>query len=229
MKLYTFYNERFLPLKKIFSKSLKDDFEVEYVLFDSQVAKAEAGGGLNVWIYKTKYIIKVIEENYGEKIVFSDIDIQFFKKTESIIQDSLDEFDMVFQGSKNFLRANIGFMAINCNETTLNFWNDVLKRVEEEKVWDEDIVNSLLSSDENLNWGLFPNCIWNLSLSRTWKSIALHHAMGTSDLKVKVFQMRIVKFVYYFKWINNFELTYKISRKIYREYRNYRHKKYKLI
>lgn len=229
MKLYTFYSENFLPLKKIFSKSLKDNFDVEYVLFDFDADKGKTGGGYNIWIFKTKLIIDLIRENLGEIIVFSDIDIQFFKKTEPIIRECLQNNDIVFQRENGLTKVNIGFIGLNCNSKVLGFWEEVLKIILEKKMWDQQVVNDLLLAENKLNWDYFPVSIWNWNLSQSWKSIVLHHSIGTGDLRLKQFQMRIVKYVYHLKLINNFEFTYKISRKIYRKYKNIRLRKFYLL
>lgn len=233
IKLYTFYSNDFLPLKKRFSRTLKDNFDVEYIFFDKKEVGYGTGGGYTTWIYKTELLIKLIEENISKIIVFSDIDIQFFKKTEKIIEECLIENDIVFQGENKFKEANIGFIACRCNNEVLGFWKEVLVIVSEKKRWDQQVVNDLLFSGYSIKWGYFPDSIWNWHMSPCWKSIVLHHSIGAGDLKLKLFQMKIVWVVYYLKWLNNFNITFKYSRKIYRIYKNHRrkvhHKKFTFI
>lgn len=222
IKLYTFYSKDFLPLKRRFSRTLRDNFDVEYILFVKDKVSKGTGGGYQTWVYKTNLLIELIEKNFGELIIFSDIDIQFFKKIEPIIKESLDKYDIVFQGEKKFTNVNIGFMACRCNKEVLDFWKQVLRIVKDEKLWDQKVVNDLLLSGNKLKWGYFPKSIWNWYMTPGWKSIALHHSIGAGDLRTKLFQMRIVSFVYYLKFINKFDVTYRISRKIYNAYKHYR-------
>lgn len=133
----------------------------------------------------------------------------------------MNKYDLVFQGEKNFTIANIGFMAFNCNQAVLNFWKEVLKNVENEGVWDQKVVNKLILENK-VNWGYFPEEIWNWYLTREWKSIALHHAIGIGSLNMKLLQMKIVRIVHKLKWLNNFDITYRLSRKIFRYYKNSR-------
>lgn len=131
----------------------------------------------------------------------------------------MNKYDLVFQGEKSFTIANIGFMAFNCNQAVLDFWKEVLKNVENEGLWDQKVVNKLILENK-VNWGYFPKEIWNWSTSREWKSIALHHAIGIRGLKMKLFQMKIVRIINKLKWLNNFDITYRYSRKIFKYYKN---------
>ena len=202
--------------KNIFRKSLKDNYEVNYILADSNnFTKTD----YHLWIYKTKLVISLIEENFGENIIISDIDIQFFKKTEHIVKQYLLKYDIIFQGENKFNSVNIGFIAIKCDEEVLRFWNKVLEIVESEKYWDQQVVNDLLSNGYKINWAHFPESIWNWNLTKNWENIALHHATNAVELEAKLLQMRIVKFVYYMKFFNQFEITYKIARSIFRKYK----------
>ncbi len=128
--------------------------------------------------------------------------------------ESLNTYDLVFQGEKNFTGANIGFMAFNCNQAVLGFWKEVLLNIEKERVWDQKIVNMLIM-ESKVSWGYFPKEIWNWTMPGKWNSIALHHAVGTSDLNLKLFQMKIVRIVYNLKWLNNFDIMYRYSRKMF--------------
>ncbi len=188
-------------------------------MFNPGKIRENPGGGQDIWIFKTKLIIELIEENFGNSIIFSDIDIQFFRETESIIKESLGKYDMVFQGENKFSGVNIGFMAFNCNNMVLDFWKEVLKIVEKEGEWDQKVVNNLIMENK-VNWGYFPEEIWNWFLTSEWKSIALHHAVGVRSLNMKLFQMKIVRIVHSLKWLNNFDITYQYSRKIFKYYKN---------
>ena len=211
-------------MKKVFSDSLKDNYDVEYILFDPEKIEILPGRGLNVWIFKTKLIIELIENNLGESIIFSDIDIQFFNKTEPIVKACLEKYDLVFQGEDRFSKVNIGFMALNCNKDVLEFWKDVLINVEKEKTWDQVVVNNQILTSK-INWGVFPKEIWNWNISLEWKSITLHHATNAIDINLKLFQFKIVRIVNYLKWINNFDFTYILARRIFGTYKLIRRKK----
>ena len=205
-------------MKKIFTDSLKDNYDVEYILFDPEEIEVKPGRGLKIWIFKTKLIIGLIEKNFGESIIISDIDIQFFKKTETIVKTCLEKYDLVFQGENRFNKVNIGFMAFNCNRDVLEFWREVLINIEKERIWDQIVVNNLILN-KKVNWGFFPKEIWNWSISHEWKSIALHHATSATDIRLKLFQYKIVRIVNYLKGINKFDITYILARRIFKTYK----------
>lgn len=217
--LYTFYSPDYLLLKRRFEKSLQDNYIVHFIPFESDGKRTGTGGGINTWVFKTEKIIELIEKHNGEIIIFSDIDIQFFKSTEPVVRKLMFKHDIAFQREKCFKNVNIGFMAFRCNDQVKDFWNKVLEKVENNNTWDQKAVNELLKSGFDVNWGLFPESIWCWGLSRKWRAIVLHHSVATGNINTKLMQMRIVSAVYYMKWLNRFDITYKLARKIYRFYR----------
>lgn len=95
MRLYTFTNTRFTPLETRFKATLKDNFDV-VCLKDNFETDGAVAGGLAVWKYKPEKLIEAIQKNWGQVIVFSDINIQFFKKTQPLIERHITQNDIVF-------------------------------------------------------------------------------------------------------------------------------------
>ena len=46
---------------------------------------------------KTQLLLDAIEENFGECILYTDIDLQFFEHTSEIVHEQLKNNDLVFQ------------------------------------------------------------------------------------------------------------------------------------
>lgn len=165
MKLYIFYNKEYEPMKEKFLLSLKDDYEViaHSVRYDREFA---SGGGKPTWVTKTNIILKSIKENIGFPVIISDIDIIFFKKTESIVLDALQDADIVFQREYDKSGVNLGFVAMRCNNNTLRFWEMVLSQVQNTNCWDQLVVNKMLYWDKyNISWKRFPSQICNSTQS----------------------------------------------------------------
>lgn len=217
INLFTFYSPDYVSLKRRFERSLKDSYIVHFIPFENDGKRTGTGGGIQTWIFKTEKIIEAIKKHRGEIVIFSDIDVQFFGKTETFVKQVMKDFDIVFQGEHKFTKVNIGFIVFNSNERVLNLWYQVLKKVKDENLWDQDAVNSLLVDSRDLKWGFLPSSFWNWYMSPCWRDIVLHHAIGTGNMKIKLLQMRIVSFVYHLKFLNKFDTTYKISRLLYRK------------
>ncbi len=156
MKIFSFYTNSHRALKDIFISSLRDRYEIIIECIDG-VETAEKklkdgkhiGGGIEIWLYKTKKVISAIRDNFGKNIIFADIDIKFFKRTESSILKHIGEFDILFQSDVFGTKAvNIGFMVIKCNHKTLFFFERVLAKIENQGIWDQRVVCSMLESSQ---------------------------------------------------------------------------------
>jgi hypothetical protein len=161
MRLYIFYNKEYEPMKRKFVSSLKDDYEVIAINVDYD-RELSFGGGRSTWVTKTKLILKSIKENMGHFLIFSDIDIVFFKKTELIVSAALRDADIVFQREYEKSGVNIGFIAMRCKKDTLRFWGHVLSEIQRTDCWDQLVVNKMLYLDQyQISWKRFPPQIFN--------------------------------------------------------------------
>lgn len=163
MKLITFYTKSHQPLKERFAASLLDDFDVVYQEADFTAALT-AGGGMPTWEYKTTALLQQIRQEEGKIIIFSDIDIIFFKKVEGLVNNCIKDKDIVFQREYEASGVNIGFMAIRCNTASLKFWETVLSKIRQTKEWDQVVVNQLLYQEQyDIRWGRFPQEAWSFT------------------------------------------------------------------
>lgn len=188
MRLYTIYTKEAIELKNIFLRSIQDDWEVNIINLE------EIGEGGNwgtpgfgkLMRKRIGYMIEIIEENLGDIIIWSDIDIQFFRKCSSLIVQSIDKNDIVFQSEcwpKK--EINAGFIVIRCTQKTLSFFKSVLTfKLEELKFFEQSAMNLLLSENElDLMWDVLPAQFWAMSHSNyPPKDVVLHHANCTSPI-----------------------------------------------
>lgn len=147
MKLYTFCDDNFRQLEKRFIETFQDKGEIEISVAELPLIKeSQVCGGYDVWIFKVQDLIDKIRSHQGEVILYTDIDIQFFKPVKTIIEKLIVDHDILFQRnpmpSKGLI--NIGFMVIRCSNKTLKFWQKVLARIKKNKQHDQAIVQELL-------------------------------------------------------------------------------------
>ena len=136
---------------------MKDDFELKPTKVDDKIHL-----GKNLWLLKPHLIIEAIKNNLKNEsvIIFSDVDIMFFKPVIPMIEKLMKGKDMLFQREhgwtgdpKDFWKGecplghngvNIGFIAIKCNNRSLLFWQKVSIAVKHTALWDQEVVNFLL-------------------------------------------------------------------------------------
>jgi hypothetical protein len=138
---------------------------------------------------KIKTYIEVIKNNTDEIVVFSDVDITWFKPVQEIIKQCLTQKDIVFQKENlHNEEVNTGFIAIRCNKDVENFFQDVLDNIEDN---DQTTVNLLLSNNKiKCNYGFLPVSFSNDNLSPC-QDILLYHSIctkpknGKTSLQIK--------------------------------------------
>ena len=209
IKLYSIFTEETNLLKDIFQKSLKDDWEI--ILTDWDKTGEDGNWGTQsfgtLMRKKVNYMIEVVEKNIGNIIIFSDIDIQFFKKCNRLIEKSIENNDILFQ-SENWpeKRINAGFIVIRCNEKTIEFFREVSK-VEFEKLryFEQSAMSEILEKNTiGLRWDILPAQFWAMSHRLAPPhDIVLHHANCTEpiirdgrkvgSIELKLEQYKIVK------------------------------------
>jgi hypothetical protein len=206
MKIYYYYDDAFADMKENFEASFKDDFEknaIKLETFKTSVVGTNrktpissgknrtTGGGLASWDFKTGMVIDAIQNNIGDIILISDIDIVFYDKCIPTIHDTIKDVDISFQREKPRHGVNIGFIAIKCNETTLNFWKTVREICLTTNTWDQQVVNNLLYKNRfPIQWNRFPPKIWCKTQGKIPHNIILHHAnlAGTKSQKYNQFK-----------------------------------------
>jgi len=217
VKLYAVYTDGAKILRdEWFLKSLQDDWELNILqveISEKKYGDFSTPGFKDAVKKKTELILNSIKDNFGEVIIWSDLDIQFFDKCSDTIENSIKEKDVVFQSEFGDSReVNVGFMAIRCNQKILEFWQAVLKRVNSPEwnqpaVNDQSIINDLLRKEPiDIKYGIFPERFWAMShFAKTPRNILLHHAnctaprlkkgrlTGSMELKIEQLIRRLVE------------------------------------
>jgi len=118
IKLYTIYtpsheymmNEFFLP-------SIQDDYEiiVEKHNQECQSGNFISAGWLETMIHKVDVVIRGIKENWGQIFIHSDVDIQFFRPTQDLIEKYMIGNDIAIQKNNKSGEICAGFFACRGN------------------------------------------------------------------------------------------------------------------
>ncbi|MBN3040290.1 MAG: hypothetical protein JW867_04115 [Candidatus Omnitrophica bacterium] len=225
IKLYSFYSPSHERIKdEWFLKTLKDDYEIDIRRCEQKGSgRYRTKGWAETILFREDMVIEAIKENWGRIFVYSDIDVQFFKKTEPILVDAINNFDIVLQKDDPQNNACLGFFVARANKETLNFFDLLRKRVLKEGR-DQVLANRILK-DYNLagvisfkniikglfkgllnrfNYGLLPDVffsggtfsgkIWQPGMDLSIpKDIVLHHANWTVGVDNKILQLKYVK------------------------------------
>jgi hypothetical protein len=213
-KLYAIYTDEVKEIKDIFLESIQDDWDVNVEYF----GKAGEGNGdflskgwCSIQRRKVEFQISKIKENWGDVIVWSDVDIQFFSKGSDLIGQAISGMDVVYQAeySPKKEEVNIGFAVIRCNERTLSLYESTLLRdIEGLPVADQTAINNILKENSiaGLKWFILPGQFWSMShylfnSSFPPDDVVLHHAnctvpktinekrIGSVELKLQQFDL----------------------------------------
>lgn len=155
MKVYIFFTEAyrffiddwFMPSFKHHNPSLTINVN-EYPQI-CETALLNIDGLVEKMHYKIDTVIRGIEENMDDIIIYSDIDIQFFGDILPDIQKSLGDNDVVFQ--KGDRSICMGFLACHCNENTLTFFKKVKELITEKGMPIEFCTKQLMNLPPQLN------------------------------------------------------------------------------
>ncbi|MFA7001078.1 MAG: putative nucleotide-diphospho-sugar transferase [Candidatus Omnitrophota bacterium] len=205
VKLFSFYDGSFEKLKDRFVETIKDDYEVN-INYNKTFSNKTWCGGIEVWLYKTQYVIDCIKNNMGDVIVVADIDMQFFKSSSHLVLKCMESFDLAFQRNPRPWNVAqpicIGFMGIRCSHNTSNFFEKVLQEIKSTGCHDQQIIVELLGANKRsqpqcefaIKWNYFPKSFWAYSSDEKWNltrpiNIVLHHATGAKDEATKLIQM----------------------------------------
>ena len=212
MKIYSVYTDEMEEIKRIFLDSMQDDWEVniEYFGKAGEGGDFQSQGWLGVQKRKLHFLIGKIEENLGDVIIWSDLDIQFFAECTPLIKQAIEEKDIVFQAEHwpEKKEVNVGFSVIRCNERTLALYRMACQYdLDKLEVADQTAINEIISKNEiPIKWDILPNQFWAMSHYMYNNSVpppdvVLHHAnctspqtingkvVGSVELKLQQFQL----------------------------------------
>lgn len=218
MKVYTTFSEShkvyfdnfFLPSYKKANKN-KD-----FSLYVSEMKQISKNGSYSTYGFrestadKLKVILKIIEENKGERIIYSDPDVQFFDGfTEDILKykDKEKEVDIFCQCDTPNCPENVilctGFMVMTCNEKLKETFQNALNYIH---MFEHDQYAFNYFGRNKLNWRIFPeekyytiayntgNVVWNgETYDNIPKNILMHHANWTAGTENKLKLLNYIK------------------------------------
>lgn len=188
IKLYAYYTEEISQLKDQFLNSIKDDWDVNIEKWDSFDGNSDFGSKQFRLITTKKlyFLHEKIKENMGHVIIYSDVDIQFFRPCNSILLDSLDGNDLLFQSEilHNKNEINSGFMVIRCNKNTLKMFKECSNmRIDEniDSFFDQSILQYYIKNNTYIKWSVLPIEFYNMRLGKAIpENVVLHHATCTA-------------------------------------------------
>lgn len=172
---------------------------------------------LETLLFRNQSIIDLIEDNIGQQIILSDVDILIVKPFSEYIKNTITNKDILHMrdGIDGINIINGGFTVINCNETTKSFYNYILKNVlnsNNKKYLDQDAIKDYYYTDNNplnLRWDYLPASMfavryeWNF-LEKNKNNLVMFHATNTlpygniSSVQRKIHYLEMFK-----KWHNN--------------------------
>jgi len=202
VKVFGVYSEENKKLKDDwFLKTLTDDFELNLKYLGSS-GGTEVHFASDYWFRalreRHEYLCQAIRDNFGEIILSMDLDMQFFGQCRPVITEAMAKKDIVFQ-SEHWPptgEVNAGFVAIKCNDKTLDFYTQISQmQFEKMPFGDQSAINQLLQKkSNNLEWGVFPAHIWARSHGcAPPDDIVVHHANCTANAAAKVKQLKLIR------------------------------------
>ena len=149
MKLYSLYTPSHSSLKQNWLvDSLQDDFDL---VIEAYQQKCPDGSIVNKAFNETmqdkvSLIIRAIIENWHGVFLYSDVDVQFFRKTKSLLLRFLGTRDAVFQRDSPWGAVCAGFFACRANERTLQLWKTIRSHLDVRASFhDQDVLNYVLN------------------------------------------------------------------------------------
>lgn len=126
-----------------------DEYDVELKLLDQDAPDAAWNTeGFNVtMLKKAQYIVECIENNWGERFLFCDVDLIFLGPTKEILLQESDGYDMTTQWTHNS-----GFFVCAANERTLALWQRAVEHMKHHPECSEELAWYLVYKD----WGQDP-------------------------------------------------------------------------
>lgn len=199
---YVLRDQWFLP-------TLQDDFELEHHDL-SQVCKSASfmeAGWLDLMHQRLDILIKAISENMGDIIVYSDVDIQFFRPFKDLIYPMMENKDILVQRNRPIGSVCAGFYFCRCNEKTLKLHHNIKQyMLTHPGSNDQDGMDYLLriNNVDDISWALLPDEFYNpgMRTGKRWSpgdqltipnTIILHHACWTVGIENKIKQFEYIK------------------------------------
>lgn len=167
-------------------------------------------------LFKAEIIINTIKKNWRDVFVYSDVDVQFFRPTKTILLNAIQNYDIVCQKDDPYGSLCAGFWVARANKRVLKLWENVYKAIRSERR-DQNVFNRLLrlsSTSRILNilksmalpcrftilpdtffgGGTLTGKLWEPGIDLSVpEDIALHHANWAIGVENKVAQLQYVR------------------------------------
>lgn len=199
-----FKDEWFLP-------SIQDDYEIIIQFFDQECTSASfmANGWKKTTIHKVELWLQAAKDNTDTIFICSDVDIQFFRPTQKLIEELMVEKDLVVQQDAPDGRLCSGFFACRGNQRTIKLFESMLRCMKTNKnMSDQACLRHYIkkTNPHNIRWSLLPAEFFGggTLTGRIWRpgkslpipeNIVLHHANMTKGITNKIAQLNYVKSV----------------------------------
>ena len=200
MRLLTFYSDSHDILFKNYFKPSVDKVN-EYDLVPEKFEQIGANGSYfeNGWkesmLQKLKFLVKTVNECWGDHFVFSDADVIFIDKTKEYLLKQIGNKNAAFQNDFNGICA--GFFIMKSCDETLKFLNKCIETYNDYPKFDDQSVMRV-HVDNMLTYNLLPNQVFNIGMvngGSVWdgelnydipKDIIAFHANWTIGVKAKI-------------------------------------------
>jgi Nucleotide-diphospho-sugar transferase len=209
MKMYSFYTPSHDVLRKEwFLPSIKDDFDLVVKYYDQlcESAKILDDGWNDTMLKKVDMLIEATQDNWGQVFIYADIDIQFFKPIQTLINTLIKDKDLVIQRDNPQGGVCAGFFACRANEKTLMLWKCIKSIMVNKGKRDQEALYIFIKKNNFLGilWDYLPVTFFGggtLTGDR-WKpgdslpvphGIVLHHANYVVGVPGKIAQLEYVK------------------------------------
>ncbi len=154
VKMYTFYTSSHTEFKDIWENSIKDDEHIKLIIKEfpqeCKTGKVFSKGWKSAMLRKVDMILEAIHTNWGEVIIYSDIDIEFFQSIGQKIMELIGNKDLIIQRDTPSGTVCAGFFALRANERTQSLWKGIRNyMVAHNERSDQKTLNKLLRKNNN--------------------------------------------------------------------------------
>lgn len=209
-KILTFYTDTHIPFLELFMKTLAEvdrgNLDVIARKYAQECPTGEfASDGWNQCMHrKIEFILHYMKSmDEGEKFIFSDADVQFFRSPAPYIDKVLDGQDIAFQNDY-YGHACAGFFYARNNRKVEDFFYEVLDNIKDNRD-DQDTINKLLPQKkvdyallppQFFTWGSFYNHWHGETEFPLPEHLIMHHGNWVMGVDKKMELMQTVREVY---------------------------------
>lgn len=209
INLYSFYTPSHAVLKDDwFLPSIKDDFNI-IVFFADQMCSTGAyrdKGFRETVLKKVDMIIEAAQQNKDKIFIYADIDIQFFKSIQALVEKALVDNDIVVQRDNHKGLICSGFFACRGSDKIIALWQTVKQLMIDEDLDDQPALNKALKQvfKGTIKWDYLPAIFFGTGTlaGKSWlpgkelfvpEGIVMHHANWTKGISNKIALLKYVK------------------------------------